>query len=341
MSSSSTLESSRLIESINPSPGIFIKSKVWLYSRLKYSSELLRIHLKDINRTSYGKYFVGDRKRLATATAVKFVDNTRLVAANTVGLYLVLIDFDLKKRRFKIIDEQETIFDNKHTIVDLLDYDGKGNILSSNCDMQSASIYELKGNSLQHKSDIKVDKKIGGFTHGAKYLPWNTDIICLAKTTNCPGLIFVERSSGQVRYILDNAPWLPKDVCFPAENEIIIISSAVPARKDLKDDRFGSRYMSKITWISLDPKLRDHQIITEVLVNNCHVDGCHFYRDMVIFPNQHLDKVHVYKAKNYKIKPYFDISGYNFPHGIDVDSDSGLLAVTNYGDNSISIRKLK
>lgn len=341
MSSASALKRSYLTESLNQGQGIFMKSKVWLYSRLKYSSELLRIKLKDINRTSHGKYFVGDRKRLATATAVKFVNSNRLVAANTVGMYLVLVEFDLKKRHYNIIQEQDTLFESKHTIVDLLDYDGRGNLLSSNCDKQSASIYQLDGTSLRYSSDVKVDKEIGGFTHSAKYLPWNTDIVCLAKTTNSPGLIFVERSSGQVRYILDHAPWLPKDVCFPRENEMIIISSAVPARKDLNDDRFGSRYISKLTWISLDPKLRRHQVLTETLVDNCHVDGCHFYRGMLVFPNQHLDKVHVYRAKNSKITPYFDINGYSFPHGIDVESSARLLAVTNYGDNTISIRKFK
>lgn len=36
----------------------------------------------------------------------------------------------------------------------------------------------------------------------------------------------------------------------------------------------------------------------------------------------------------------YDLKGFNFPDGIDIDKGNQLVAVTNYGDHSIYLRRL-
>lgn len=57
-------------------------------------------------------------------------------------------------------------------------------------------------------------------------------------------------------------------------------------------------------------------------------------------PSQMYDLAHVFRLTSHQFYHIYDLKGFNFPPGIDIDKGNQLVAVTNYGDHSIDLRRL-
>jgi len=307
--------------------------------RFKPSHDVLTIPLKDQNLTKHGEFYIGDRKRLATCTSVKFIGNNRLVAGHMVGRYLSLIKFDIDNQTHEVLDYIETSSAGNLCSTDLLDFDQKDALITSNCESNSASLYEIVGDSIVHRSDLIIDKDLTGFAHGAAFIPWDESLVCVATTTNQRNVIILDRETHQVRYTINDGDWKPKDVCFPGSNQMIVAYSYFPATPQNRVK--GTDLMTKLSWFGFDEGCGSHHVISETYVDNCQADSCVFKNGHLYLPNQNRDIVHVFKESKNKLRLQYDILGFDFPHGIDVHREQNLLAVTNYGSNTISIRNLR
>ena len=70
-----------------------------------------------------------------------------------------------------------------------------------------------------------------------------------------------------------------------------------------------------------------------------HLDAAKEYNGAVYSANQYMDCIDVFTLNGTDILKTGNIPGFNFPHGVDIRSD-GVIAVTNYGDNSLRIGRL-
>src|SRR5262249_13005063 len=96
-------------------------------------SKKLHIPLEDLRQPDWRALFVGDRPRLATASAVRFLDAQTLVCTSLLPRKIYLIRFDLQAGSYTVLDRADTMFGGKTAETDLCDTDGSGSIVTSNC----------------------------------------------------------------------------------------------------------------------------------------------------------------------------------------------------------------
>lgn len=298
----------------------------------------MKIVLDIPNVTQHGLYYVGNRPRLASVTAVKFISETLLVASHTVGQTLFLIEFNWFTNQYRVLQMIETQAHGIRCSTDLLDYNGKDLVLSSNCEQMNASLYRLVNRRFTYLETVEIPGVKKGFCHGAKFVSWHPDWVCLATTTGDRNIAIIEPQSQKLIYYWNDGDWKPKDICFPRPRQVAIMYSMVPPRKEL--NAAHDPYISKIQLIEIDPDFKSHNILSETYLTGSHLDGCHFIRNQLYLPSQMKDLVHVFKLKGHQFYHFYDIKGFNLPHGVDVDKGNKLIAVANFGDHSIYLAKL-
>jgi hypothetical protein len=298
----------------------------------------MKIVLDAPNVTGHRMYYVGQRPRLASVTAVKFIGDSLLVASHTVGQSLFLIQFDSFTGQYKVLQVLETQANGNRCSTDLLDYNGKDLILSSNCEQMNASLYRIENQCLTYQETIEIHGIKTGFCHGAKFVSWYPDWVCLATTTGYRNIAIIDIKSRKLIYTWNDGDWKPKDICFPAPQQVAIMYSMVPPRKELSTAH--APYVSKIQLIEIDSDFKNHRILSETYLEGTHLDGCHFSGNHLYVPSQMHDLVQVFKLAAHKFHHIYDFKGFCLPHGIDIDKENRLMAVTNYGDHSIYLRRL-
>ncbi len=317
---------------------LLVKSRTWWHHSIRGAREVMKIVLDVPNVTEHGMYYVGNRPRLATVTAVKFISDSLLVASHLVGQSLFLIQFNRFSGQYKVLQMLETQANGNRCSTDLLDYNEKDLILTSNCEHMNASLYQIENHCLTYLETVEMPGIKTGFCHGAKFVSWHPDWVCLATTTGERNLAIIDIQSSKLIYTWNDADWKPKDICFPAPQQVAIMYSMVPARKELPAAHVP--YVSKIQLIEIDSDFKKHRILSETFIEGSHLDGCHFSGNQLYVPSQMYDLVHVFKFTTHQFYHIYDLKGYNFPHGIDIDKEHQLMAVTNYGDHSIYLRRL-
>ena len=113
---------------------------------------------------------------------------------------------------------------------------------------------------------------------------------------------------------------------------IVISGMGAPSRES------KTPYQSKISLIALDLNKQQNDVVDVAFIDACNADCCQWVGDRVYLTNQMSDRVVVYRVTDDRLVFDRNIEGYDFPHGLDVGHD--LLAVTNYGDNTIDMKRL-
>src|SRR5207253_10290711 len=93
----------------------------------------------------------------------------------------------------------------------------------SNCEHKSVSLYSVDRQTWKVKHVRDYEESEMGFCHGAKFYPYDADIFVATSYKPDWCVYFKTFSSGQIIYKISCAPFLPKDICFPADNQIIVI----------------------------------------------------------------------------------------------------------------------
>jgi hypothetical protein len=295
-------------------------------------SRAMIIKMEDINNSDMPVQFIGQRSRLSSCTSVKLVDKERLVACNLAGQRMYLIRYDLESGRHEIEDCIPTRFGDKDVRTDLLDGDNRGRFATSNCEHGSVSIYRLKKNRLEFEKDLPIPEKNPGFCHGVGFVPPDGNIICATTTMEEMSLYFLHVGSGEIIFKFRDNGWRPKDVCFLDDSRMVVIYAyGTPSSAE------AAPYDSKISLIALDLRTKQHKVISELMIKG-HVDCCRRLGERMYITNGSRDCVMIFRLEGNTLALDHELPGYYFPHGIDVLP--GLLAVTNYGSNTIVLTQI-
>lgn len=288
------------------------------------------IPFEDINNSPFGEASVGSRSRLACCTGVQFLDNDRIAVTNLVGKRIYLVRFDLDAGTHEIEFTGPTRFGGEDVTTDLLDFDGRDGLVTSNCDAASVSLYRFAGDRIDHVEDLPIVDDQAGFCHGVKFVP-DGDLVCATCTKDHRNIYFLSRGTGEVVYRFDEAGWIPKDICFVGDGRMVVVYCDAA--------NGGELYRSKASLIAYDVEAGRHEVLADELLEDCHVDCCATYDGAVFLTNQHQDTVQVCELEDDALALVAEIGGYDLPHGVDVHRGSNLLAVTNYGSNSVTLNR--
>jgi hypothetical protein len=295
-------------------------------------SRAMVIKMEDINNSDMPVQFIGQRSRLSSCSSVKFVDKGRLVACNLAGQRMYLIRYDLESGRHEVEHCIPTQFGGEAVRTDLLDGDNKGRFATSNCEQGSISIYRLNGKRLNFEKDLPIPEKNAGFCHGVSFVPPDGDIICATTLKGNTSVYFLRVGSGEVIFKFRENGWRPKDVCFLDSSRMVVIYSyATPSYIE------AAPYDSKVSLIALDLRAKRHKVISEFMISG-HVDCCRHLGESVYITNGSRDCVMIFRLEGGTLTLDGELPGYYFPHGIDLMP--GLLAVTNYGSNTIVLTRI-
>lgn len=296
---------------------------------------MLSIKLPDLNRSIHGPLYIGTVKRLANATAIKFIDDTHLCAINLVGMYMQLYEFNYNKKTSKLIDQIDTIYDNKLCVIDLMDYDNLKLFVTSNFDVGTQTIYKLENNKLSFYKNVCKFSIEPQYCHGVKFYPFNKNILCFTFNRHFVfNVNFVDYINNKMLYQIEYLQnYNPKDMAFINKNEMLIIYSASNVTPDMKQ----SNYESRIVYLKFNLENKTHNIIDFCDIPHCHSDCIIFRKNVIFINNQTDDCVITYYLNKNKMHLIESIKIYDKPHGLDISHNNKLLGVADYGDNTIKI----
>jgi len=288
------------------------------------------IKLPDIVNPGFNEVYVGQRKRLATASGCTFLSDTMLAVVNMVSQRIFIIKVDFFNNNYEIIDSIETTFAGKLCDPDLITSHNKM-IATSNFD-RSISIYEY------HNEYLTKYKEYGfpnlGYIHGIKY--YTDDIICFTtmQLLNCVCFFDIKQEKMIHAYV---QPYIPKDICFLSSNRMVVIYNTKPPTPHgpyvLAD--------SKVQLIEFNLEHKTSKLISEFTIPQSHIDSCDNINNLVHITTsqENKDTVYVLDTKNDKLYFHNLIEGFHIPHGIATFGH--LLAVTSYFDNTVKIIDLR
>ncbi|QKF94726.1 lactonase 6-phosphogluconolactonase [Fadolivirus algeromassiliense] len=297
---------------------------------------MFSIKLEDLNRSNKKELFIGDVKRLATATSVSFINKTYLCVAHLVGMKMYLYKFDYDKKEYNLISTINTTYNNKMTITDLMDSNKKDLIVLSNFSLGTQTIYKINNNKLYHLKDVMNCFDYEQYCHGVKFHPTNHYIIALTgnKVFNVTFYDYsVNKILHQIKYI---DTYAPKDIAFIDENNILVLYTTSQVLKTPVD----IKYRSRIVHFTIDLKNKRTKTNCTIDIPDSHGDSIIVHRSVIFINNQIKDEVLVFHMNNNKITKIATLQGYDKPHGLDYEPTQNLLAVSNYGDNTIKLTPL-
>jgi len=276
----------------------------------------MKFKLPDFDTTNFPKAYVGNRLRIATATDVHFVSDTKILVASLANKKIYFIDIT---NEIKIIDEIDT-----PNYPDLIDYK-HGDIITANNPIfklgethGSISLFQLINDKLVFKKNIILENIK---PHSCNFLDKDNVIVCNVGDNKTGCLIL---NLNEEKYtIFNNFKNYPKDA-YITENNILLITSG-KASPNIKNENINSNlYLYDKNYLKLD----EIEILGQI-------DGITLNGENGFITLQNEDAIIYFKLLNNKFEVIKKINGFDFPHGISSLNDK--IIVTNYGDNSIDI----
>lgn len=263
----------------------------------------MKIYLPKLDITNKSWWYAGKRKRQATATGVRFVEDNLLVA-HYLGkkLYLLNLSGD-------VLSEIDTKYET-----DLLDI--KGNLIAcTNLFEKKISLFHLT-DTLSFYKYLTVP-----FSHIHGVFIEQDFILCTTEDS----LVMVDFDSNCV--VLKKFEDQPKDVFVYGPYTIVA----------------STKGLVKAGSVEVPPKATTIHLIKDgITLSQISIDG---QADGITYkPNdlftiyvtlQDIDSIAEITLIDEKLEFKKYIKEFNFPHGVHYSNNK--LAVTNYGDNSISI----
>lgn len=295
----------------------------------------------------------GNKNRYSTMTSVAFITKNLLVCCSYYMRKMYLVQFNLETKQYKILDEIPTIGDETGKIpgpTDLIDYKVLKNntkqIITSNFNQCSMSIYELTKNNTKLKYIRSIVNKPFGPHHGIAYHPTRENIVFIGTSgttnPNC-GVYAIDINSKITTpfFGIKQPGWLCKDICFMDPNNPINIF--VLYCDSAPNPTIKRQYSAKIVMYYLDLDQRKYAKISEIVIEQHHADAVKYFDGKLYTTVEGVDVpgrviVHNVNKKTGEITYDKSITGYSFPHGIDIKY--GMIAVSEYGKSDIILGKL-
>lgn len=271
--------------------------------------------------------YVGDHVRASTATSVVLLDANTLACAHFNGCKMFLVRFDVNNGTYEFLDSCDTTFNGQKSETDLMATDGHGNLAASNFFHRACTLYRYENNQIHYVADLPCS--IRNFVHGVKY--YNENILAVTARGQSGGVHFIDRNTHKHVFRVAAPGLSVQDVCFLSDNRLVMISGHGSPK--LHSAEIYSSVLHVIDFNISEVKL---SIIAKMDFAATHLDNIVCYAGRLYFTDQYNNKVICLDADT--LAPLNDIVDYDFPHGIDVNY--GIIAVTNYGSNTIEIRSL-
>jgi YVTN family beta-propeller protein len=271
--------------------------------------------------------YVGDHLRPSSTTSVYLLAPDTLARCHFDGCKILLIRFDLDNGSYDFLQCSDTTFNGEKVQTDLLAGDGNGNLVVSNGHKQTCTLYRYENEQIKHVRDLGAT--IGNFAHGVKY--YAPDIVAVTSRWESGGTYFIDCNTGKIVYKLNTPGISVQDVCFLSENRAALLYT-------LGSPTFAAReiYPSVLQIIDFGIGRPNAAILQERVFKGAHIDSIVLYQNRLYVTDQYNNKVIVCDPENLDVLD--EIGAYDFPHGIDVNY--GILAVTNYGSNTVELRTL-
>jgi DNA-binding beta-propeller fold protein YncE len=137
----------------------------------------------------------------------------------------------------------------------------------------------------------------------------------------------------QLRY--DNT-YIPKDITFIDDNHVLVYYTRSKIVYDT-ENRDEVQYISRVVYFSIDINKKTNTVLCYKDIPNSHGDCIRYYKGIIFISNQVNDTIDILQLKDNIITIIDCITGFSFPHGIDISSNGLYLFVSNYGTNTVDI----
>jgi hypothetical protein len=287
------------------------------------------IALPDLTGRGLRPVYLERRGRYATVTSVKLLDPETLVCASFLEKKLYLLRFDPGRRTSRILDEIATTHRGIPVETDLLDADPAGEtIVVSNFHHGAFTQFCREGDRLAFVRDLDFgldDSKV----HGVKFL--DSGVLAGTIGSRPTGVRFFDLQRAKPTVHID-LPLKTQDVSFLSDREMIVLAvQGAPTRKR------QTPYASELVRVRFDLATGEFEIGARRVFEDTHFDASVIHQGRLWLTDQRNDCVKLVDPES--LDEIGRIDGYDFPHGIDVGF--GLLAVTNYGANTIDLRRIE
>lgn len=258
-------------------------------------------------------------ERFSTLTGVWWIDEFKFVVNHRNGLRIALFDIRAGAKPLAITSIPHLSDDIAARRLD----ENTWEVAVSGCWDKAYSTYLLAIHGPEVTFALKETRQHPdrSFCHGVYYD--GEGRLCLAfHTGKNPRIEMANRT-----WTLPQ-PWGPRDLCHDS-NDGIYYAVAVSKNPQL----VAYEQTSTSVW-SLKANADQWDLVT--VIDDMHSDACQIYQGRLWLPDQKGDRVLGVCLK--KEKPPLVIKGkcFDFPHGLAI-SEKGMLAVTNYGNSSITL----
>lgn len=258
---------------------------------------------------------------------MRFVDARTLVCCSLLGRMMYLIRFDLGAGRYDVLDRMETVYGGHSTETDLCDTDGRGHVVTSNCEGSSMSLYRLVDDEIHYVRDLPMEP--GNFCHGARFC--GPDVVAATVFRAPRGAHFYDvRTMRELLYVPTNR--LPKDICFLSDGRAALITTEGVA----ESAKFATRRTSEIVVVEFDLARGTHVVVGRQTYDAGQLDAAIENEGTLYAVDTQDGRVLIIDAAT--LCQVGQIDGLDFPHGIDIKY--GMMAIACYGTNAIHVRSL-
>lgn len=282
------------------------------------------IKLDDVSSTPV---FIGERSRLSSATSVAFLDNGTIACAHFAARKIYAYRFDLDGGTHEKLSELDTTYNGIRCQTDLMAHDGHGRIAVTNFLAKTCTMYQYDGTGLRLAHYLPYDA--GDVVHGIKF--YSDALLAMTSRRNSSGIHFFEPDRRDPVYILRSDRNSVQDFCFISDRRLAVVSttkSPGPNPKDMWD--------AHIDIVDFDLASRTDSIVESMEVKCAHLDNIVFYNSHLYASDQYNNAILQIDPESLQVVKRHE--GFDFPHGLAVDN--GRLAVSNYGSNTVEIRRL-
>jgi hypothetical protein len=271
--------------------------------------------------------YVGDHARLSTVTSVILLASNMLVCSHFNDCCMYLVQFDLQNKTYQVLQTIDTTFNGKKCETDLLASDGTGNIIATNFNQNTCTLYCYENNQIKFVSDLPYDA--GNRVHGLRFV--NKDTVAVTCRLSHRGIHFFNIKTAKCVALFSIPEISAQDLCLLSDDTFVMITGfGTPTLSPKKI------YSSRVTLVKFNIEENKFIRLKDKDYEAAHFDNIINYKGVLYITDQYNNKVLMLDAQS--LEDCGELGGYDFPHGIDVNF--GMIAVTNYGNNNIIIKTL-
>jgi len=330
------------------SADVLVQSLADAYRSILPSRRVIRARRRDVlipihtvNRSPHTEpFYVNHRGRFAGCTSVRFVDDHLIATASLLGRRLHLIRLSPDRSAATMVSTTPI----PHWEVDLLNLDGTGRLLTSDCNSQSVSLWRVTSDAIvELERTIPMGGAEPGYVHGTSFIAGEPSLIAAAITTGTPRVSITSLDGSPAPHDIERLGWRPKAVgSFPGH---LVIAYA----RNNVNQFAGQWHDSCIELVRLLDD-RSHRVLGTVDLPAASADSIAITplrrgRYRILAADQAHDSiaridVRITRSGAARMRRRSDVIGASFPHDAALSPDGRLMAIAEYGTDSIRLRPM-